>query len=253
MGLHNEVDILCSSCPFDFCTYLWWSRWSSSPAFTLSLIIISTGYVTLLAPKINICPDKQSLLISGGNSMYLFEVGTQSSVLFHCITTFTFWCHFINQVNQECMNSNYQEVFKCRSVRWGPIFFFFLWDKVRELSRQNDKNWRHSLPNQVLIYNYDDIICLTISKKVAGCVWVPSVLFFAHLKLAKLSQKLGFTHIKKLFTDRNVWLQCYVENRNNWMPLCTEKQARASKYFNPLMLYRAAYMFSAGSLVPARG
>ena len=34
------------------------------------------------------------------------------------------------------------------------------------------------------------------------------------------------------------------------MPLCTEKQACASKYFNPLVLYRAAYMSSADSLAP---
>ena len=51
-------------------------------------------------------------------------------------------------------------------------------DRVPKLSHQNDR----VVP--ILVTNM--LICLWRSEKVADCVWIPSVLFFADLKLGQV-------------------------------------------------------------------
>ena len=72
---------------------------------------------------------------------------------------------------------------------------FFFWMRFENLVAQTMKSNDRVAPNLVVSTYWRDLIYLLRSKKVTGCVLVPTVIFFA-LKLAKLGQMSWFTHIK---------------------------------------------------------
>ena len=124
--------------------------------------------------------------------------GTASKLVNPALPSVRFeWLSFQYLFYQKCFCSFMWDIgWICLLIFKGPAMMTF-WITFNNQWRQESK------VNQINVCK----ICLLRSKKVAGCVWVPIVLSFAHLQLAKLGQRSWFTHTKWKVGLRDIFYQ----------------------------------------------